>query len=457
MLCEYGADKAAKNADGFTPTKILSDRGLDEMVRVIQTSKPKRRVKIDVKSVQYKDQLDQLARQANPSRINECRYDPDFIGKGAMSCVYLAIDENSRREMALKRIDKTSFQKSVKTEIETLKKLEQNQNVINFYFMKEDEHFYYIALELMDGDLESLVQKTGYLNDEQTFKLARHIVGGLEFLHGKNMSHRDLKPGNILYREKPELCLKLADFDLAKHLNVPGADQTSTLYTTSSTSLCGTRGWMAPELVKREKIPSKETDMYALGLLLHFLFSKGFHPFHSSSISLSVAVRSITLRPHELETDICQDKAQFHKGLKPEQRHLVKCLLQNVPSQRPSSKGLMKQHCYFWSNMKKVEFMQTIGNQPEVAKPTSTPTSTFGSQLQVSSFGRNLTNWSAPISALYQEVCSRRPYDTSSVVGLIRFFRNSYAHFQERSPDRRDELLKDHFQSVPRVLSDRLD
>ncbi|KXJ13682.1 Serine/threonine-protein kinase/endoribonuclease IRE1b [Exaiptasia diaphana] len=260
----------------------------------------------------------------------------------------------------------------------------------------------------------------------------------------------DIKPGNVLYREKPEFCLKLADFGLTKHLDAAFSVNQTSVFTTASTSLCGTRGWMAPELVKRtQNTHSKESDMYALGLLLHFLFSKGFHPFHSSTMKLLDSISTGSLKAYELETNISKGNGHIRKDLTPEQNHLVLCLLSEDPKKRPSSVDLKKHHCYFWTNMKKVNFMWRIGDQKEVAKPLSCPNSTLGKNLQSTKFGQAVMrdSWNVNISALFQEVASRGRgnIDTNSVLGLIRFFRNAYAHYEERSPDRKDELLNDHF------------
>lgn len=454
---EYGASLTIENNNGDTPTKILENRDNQQCTKLaknIETLKPRQWVKVDFQSERYKDGLDNLCRTKCPQRVGSLRYNLEHIGKGAMSFIYLAVDEKSKREVALKRIIKASFEKELQNEIKSLVKLEQNSNIVKYFCcLTDDPIFYFLSLELMEGDLSYLVREYKSLklnlDDEVTLNLSTDLVKGLTFLHHQQILHRDLKPGNILYRLDGDrkLCLKLADFGLAKHLT-PSVNQSTVLSgSTSTSSLTGTRGWMAPELVRREvQEHSKDTDIFALGLVLHFLISKGFHPFDKSGTPLSAAVGSGTLKPHELETGICKGKPEhLWKDLTPEAKHLMELLLSDDPSQRPSAEDLLNQNCYFCSKLKKVEFMKTVGDQREIARPSrSSPVelklegSPFGDQVRTNS-------WEIELPDLWNEMSPIRSYRTEKVVDLIRFFRNAYAHFQERSPTCKVQLLNEIF------------
>ena len=134
--------------------------------------------------------------------------------------------------------------------------------------------------------------------------------------------HRDLKPGNVLYRTSPKLCLKLADFGLAKDLT-----GYSSLASTSTHSLAGTRGWMAPELVSRQvKGHTTQSDVFALGLVSHFLMSSGRHPYDPKMVNLMQAGPN-SLIPHEVERNIVEGKQHINISLSVEQERLIQAML----------------------------------------------------------------------------------------------------------------------------------
>jgi hypothetical protein len=174
--------------------------------------------------------------------------------------------------------------------------------------------------------------------------------------------------------------------------------------------------------------------------------SKGYHPFDQSKSPLFTAIGNGTLKPHELETNICAGDPQYlWSGLTPEGKMLIECLLCSSSSQRPSANDLLKYKCYFWSKLKKITFMKTIADQIEVVRPG--PPFTFGWHLECTPFGDHIRSypWDIELAHLYNELCPRRPYKTTSVVGLIRFFRNAYAHYEERSQTCKGQLLNDIF------------
>jgi serine/threonine protein kinase len=82
------------------------------------------------------------------------------------------------------------------------------------------------------------------------------ILGGLKYLHKRGLIHRDLKPENLLFDK--DMTLKIADFGLAVDLQ----------------SLCGqrpvrgTRRYIAPELLRKEKLYEQIADMYSVGVVM---------------------------------------------------------------------------------------------------------------------------------------------------------------------------------------------
>jgi serine/threonine protein kinase len=115
------------------------------------------------------------------------------------------------------------------------------------------------------------------------------LAEGLEYIHSKNLIHRDIKPGNVLiYVDSTDgqITMKLADFGLSKSVNGRGS------YTMNS-GVKGTYTYLAPELLQKlmqnEEILGRGTiksDVFALGLVFVFLLLKGHHLYGSNEIAI---------------------------------------------------------------------------------------------------------------------------------------------------------------------------
>jgi serine/threonine protein kinase len=115
------------------------------------------------------------------------------------------------------------------------------------------------------------------------------LAEGLEYIHSKNLIHRDIKPGNVLiYVDSTDgkITMKWADFGLSKLVNEKGS------YTMSGVK--GTYTHLAPELLlklmENEKKPGRGTvksDVFALGLVFAYLLLNGKHLYGSNEIEIS--------------------------------------------------------------------------------------------------------------------------------------------------------------------------
>jgi serine/threonine protein kinase len=114
------------------------------------------------------------------------------------------------------------------------------------------------------GDFEKYMRDRQFSEDEAMSYFAMLLLG-LDFLHRKNIFHRDLKPGNILIDELRDgmKILKIGDFGISK-MDIDTMKQTLTTFAFDTTV-----AYMAPEAVdKKEKLTSK-VDMWALGVILY--------------------------------------------------------------------------------------------------------------------------------------------------------------------------------------------
>ena len=161
------------------------------------------------------------------------------LGKGAFGEVYLTSKQGSLDKYATKKIDKkfTSNPRAKKyldNEINILKEID-HPNIIKLFDVKETTQFYYLVTEFCNGGglsdcLEDYKNKYKKPFPEETVQhLMKQIVSGINYLHKKNILHRDIKLDNILVnfdneedRKKKNMMkakVKIIDFGFARHLD----------------------------------------------------------------------------------------------------------------------------------------------------------------------------------------------------------------------------------------------
>jgi serine/threonine protein kinase len=183
-------------------------------------------------------------------------YDPErFLGRGAYGEVWVAVDCNSGRRVAIKFYTNRGQQdwSLLSREVEKLGLFFSDRYVIQLFRVGWDaDPPYYVMEYLENGSLDELLQ--GPLPVERAVTLFREIATGLMHAHNRGVLHCDLKPANILLDtdHKP----RLADFGQARlvHERAPAL---------------GTLFYMAPEQADLQAIPDARWDVYSLGVLLY--------------------------------------------------------------------------------------------------------------------------------------------------------------------------------------------
>ena len=132
----------------------------------------------------------------------------------------------------------------------------------------EDRSPFHVAEFLSGGNLDTLVRSHGPFAEGEAADVIDRIAGALAEAHGYGILHRDIKPSNILFADVSGTRIpKLADFGIAR----TSAPLAAASEMPATLTLCSPR-WAAPEqLANGHEGPA--TDVYALGLVLHFMLS----------------------------------------------------------------------------------------------------------------------------------------------------------------------------------------
>ena len=200
------------------------------------------------------------------------------LGKGGMGEVYLGEDTKLGRLAAVKVLskalaDKEDFVARFYKEARSMARI-SHENAVSVYDVDEDHGIHYVAMEFVDGkSMQKWMDTLGKLSVGDALHVTLRCAEALQFAHGQNLIHRDIKPDNIMLTSKGKV--KVADFGLAKALD----DDLS--MTASGTGL-GTPYYMAPEQARNAKYVDARADIYALGIMLYY-FLTGKLPFLGDS------------------------------------------------------------------------------------------------------------------------------------------------------------------------------
>ena len=202
-----------------------------------------------------------------------------LLGRGGMGEVYRALDLTLNQPVALKfvaRAEQTSEAALARFRNEVrMARQVSHPNVCRVYDIGVIEGLHFLSMEYVDGeDLASLLRRIGRLPSDKALEFTRRICAGLMAAHERGVLHRDLKPANIMIDGRGQV--RITDFGLAALAgDVHGGEIRS-----------GTPAYMSPEQKAGKEVTTR-SDLYALGLVLHEMFT-GTRPGDSPSTPTSL-------------------------------------------------------------------------------------------------------------------------------------------------------------------------
>ena len=200
------------------------------------------------------------------------------IGKGAYATVKICKNKITQEKFAMKIYEKKILNDNIKKkcilrEIEILKKL-NHPNIVKLYDTIISDKNILLIQELVNGislrDFYNKEIRNQRNISEKKYKILtiifKQIFSAFDYIHKKNIFHRDIKLENILLTKNYEI--KIIDFGFG-------------LYNPRNylqKFFCGTPNYMAPEIIMKKEYDGQKADMWSLGILLYKLFCADF-PF----------------------------------------------------------------------------------------------------------------------------------------------------------------------------------
>src|ERR1700752_534208 len=198
------------------------------------------------------------------------------IGAGGMGEVYRARDTRLERIVAIKILpehlaDRAELRERFEREARTIASL-NHPHICTLYDIGHQDGTDVLVMEYLEGETLAERLKKGPLPVGQVLQYGIEIANALDKAHRKGITHRDLKPGNIMLTKSGT---KLLDFGLAKLRKevAPANVKLSKLPTaneplTAQGMIVGTLQYMAPEQLEGKEVDAR-TDIFAFGAVVY--------------------------------------------------------------------------------------------------------------------------------------------------------------------------------------------
>ena len=268
-------------------------------------------------------------------QLSDFTFDPnnDLLGKGNYGHVY-KVKYKDGKYYALKIIEEnpndSNQYKNIMRELQIMSQI-NHPNIEKFYggfidkFPLEKKNCYFFCLEFIDGEnLNDMIleykEKNEQINQELIVLILKGILEGLDYLHKKNIYHRDVTPDNIMI-EKNTNNIKITDFGISAFYE----DNLNQFK-----SIVGRRGFVCPEIYNAHAgqqplaIYNSKCDIFSLGVLM----------FKLMTFSFPMILNYRNLKDNDYKISI--DSNIYNKQL----IDIVMSMLQEKPNNRPTCEEL---------------------------------------------------------------------------------------------------------------------
>lgn len=242
---------------------------------------------------------------------------------GGMSRVFVAEDMSLGRRVVVKVLPaELSGGVSVerfRREIALAARL-QHPHIVPLLSTGEIDGLLYYTMPFVEGDSLRARLARGELPIPETISVLRDVARALEYAHAKGVTHRDIKPDNVLLAGTSAV---ITDFGVAKAIS----DATTVGTVTSVGIAIGTPAYMAPEQAAGDPATDQRADIYAFGMMAYEMLA-GHAPFAGRTAQAMLAAHAV-----ETPTSI----AALRPATPPRLAELVMRCVEKRPGDRPQS------------------------------------------------------------------------------------------------------------------------
>jgi calcium-dependent protein kinase len=269
-----------------------------------------------------------VSRLRKANRIHDhFKIGDEMLGHGAFGVVFSAESLVTGAEVAIKVVptkdmDLEKFT-SLFNEVENCLHMD-HPNICRVFEVYEDENSLQLVMEKCDGDdLYNHLAALERYSEIDASKTCKQMMEAINYCHGHNVVHRDLKLDNWVYKDRsPDSLLKLIDFGFSKVCAKDSKELTAVL---------GTCYYVAPEVVNGPQYDNR-CDLWSLGVVAYMLLT-GSPPFWGSDADEVLA----KVRTDEVEFD-----DNVWRKYSPLARDFVTRLLTRNPDERPTAAHMVK-------------------------------------------------------------------------------------------------------------------
>mmetsp|Transcript_19179 Transcript_19179/g.50103 ORF Transcript_19179/g.50103 Transcript_19179/m.50103 type:complete len:328 (-) Transcript_19179:157-1140(-) len=290
-----------------------------------------------------------------PSHPNQGKLIRDYyklgktLGTGGFSVVKLGTEKESGTEWAVKIMtlpkpgqkptEEQNTREEIFYEIDILCHLKHPSVMGLKEYFEEEDKVYLVTELLTGGELLDAVIDCGNYTEEDARQVFVQMIKGIQYLHSKNIVHRDLKLENLLLSSKGDITtIKIADFGLAKRA-MNGYMET----------VCGTPQYVAPEVIKPVPgvVYGSECDLWSCGVVL-FTILAGYPPFYNENTP--ALFRQIRKGAYSFDDPVWDE-------ISADAKDLIAKLLTVDPAARITSEGAL-QHPWCRQSLSRNKFLK---------------------------------------------------------------------------------------------------
>lgn len=278
----------------------------------------------------YTKGANEVSNEIQPGHVLDDRFEiTDVINRSGMASIFKARDRQSDSTVALK-VPHMQFESDTASFSRFQREEEIGKLLVHPYILRifpvdsEKKSRPYMVMEYLQGQtLADLLKQVHPLPEPDAARIASRICEALEYMHAREVVHRDLKPQNIMVCS--DGAIRIMDFGIAKSQGM------RRLTFVGFSPTMGTPDYMAPEQV-RGKRGDARTDIYALGCILYEM-TTGQTPFEGESpyIVMNARVTGDPVAPRRVNPKISQAMEE-----------IILHAMEREPARRYASAGEMK-------------------------------------------------------------------------------------------------------------------